>query len=105
MAADDFTTELSEAWGYHRAGRNDEAHKTFDRILSRQPDQVDALFGIGLVQRVLGMKDKSIESFDRCRKVAQKELDADPGADRYLMLLKMIQQRIHEVETDSLISS
>jgi Tfp pilus assembly protein PilF len=88
---------LGRAWAYHRDGRNDAALVEFERILKDNPNDIDANFGLGLVYRVMGRIDKSGSAFEKSLQLVERELQAHPGEDRWLMLVRMINQRLAEV--------
>lgn len=110
--------EIGQAWGQHRAGRNDEAISSFEQVLTNVPDSIDALYGLGLAQRATGNSDGAVESFQKALQLAkdgfeslQKEKNenketggvvtladlATPEEDRFMMLERMIAQRLAEL--------
>lgn len=109
--------EIGSAWAAHREGNQDEALKGFDQAISRQPDSVDAHYGRGLALRKLGKDNEALESFQKALQLAQDALAAlrkvaetsgqlgggnDLGStedDRYMMLIRMLKQRIAEMGT------
>lgn len=90
---------VGRAWAYHRDGRNDAAIAEFDRILKEAPNDIDANFGLGLVQRTLGRHDQAIQSFQKVKTLLDKALVETPHEDRWEMLLRMCDQRMAEVQT------
>lgn len=92
-------SQLGRAWAYHRDGRNDAAIAEFDRILKESPNDIDANFGLGLVQRALGRYDQAIQSFQKVKQLLERALQDKPQEDRFEMLLRMCDQRIAEVQT------
>lgn len=97
--ASDSATILGHAWANHRDGRNEAAINEFDRILRDAPNDIDANFGMGLAQRALGRFDQAIASFEKAQSLVKKELEKEPGTDRWEMLSRMCEQRIAETET------
>lgn len=91
-------TILAHAWANHRDGRNEAAVGEFDRILRDNPNDIDANYGLGLVQSVLGRHDQAIASFQKAKALVTKALEAEPGTDRWEMLQRMCDQRIAEAE-------
>lgn len=103
---------IGEAWGLHREGRNDEAITLFKDILYKTPDQIDALYGLGLALTSAGDAEGARESFQKALDLAKDALaaigtqstvqglrhDANDlntyGDDRYMMLIRMLQQRL-----------
>lgn len=105
---------IGEAWRLHRKGDNRGAIQLFNEILSKTPNNVDAHYGIGLAQRAEGDEEGAIASFQRALELAQAALDAVKVTsvvdghgggndldtyedDRYLMLSRMINQRLTEL--------
>lgn len=110
--------EIGQAWKLHREGHNDEAIAGFEQVLAAVPDSIDALYGIGLAQRVVGKTDEAIQSFQKAldlsnssyqslqeSKVEKKSTKvvlgindlASPEDDRLMMLQRMIAQRLSEL--------
>ncbi|MCB9452067.1 MAG: tetratricopeptide repeat protein [Anaerolineaceae bacterium] len=110
---------MSNAWKQYRQGQPDAAISEFERILSEDKTNVDALYGIGLAQRAAGKYEVALESFqtalDIVKTVSAQQMEArraaygdklatqnDPTSsedDRYLMLLRMLTQRVSETKT------
>lgn len=107
--------EIGNAWAAHREGKQDEALRGFEQVINRQPDSVDAHYGMGLVLRKLGKDNEALQSFERGLELAQDALAAlrkvaetsgqvgggnDLGStddDRYMMLIRMLKQRVTEM--------
>lgn len=68
-------TGLSEslglAWGHHRAGRLPQAERIYREILKQQPDQADALHGLGMVAL-------QTASYERAEELLLASLEARP---------------------------
>lgn len=94
----DSVSALARAWANHRDGRNEAAVTEFDRILRDAPNDIDANYGLGLVQRSLGRYEQAIASFEKAKSLVAKSLEAEPGVDRWEMLLRQCDQRISEVQ-------
>jgi len=105
---------IGEAWQQHRAGNNVKAIEMFQEILNRTPNNLDALYGMGLARRANKQKDEAIKVFKQAHDLAQAALSAvdtasavdghvgsnDLGTyedDRFLMLSRMIKQRLAEL--------
>ncbi len=105
---------IGEAWRLHRNGDNAGAEKIFREILDKAPKHLDALYGLGLARRANGNPSGAAEAFQAALQLAKDAYNAvdtqsvidgvnggnDLGTyedDRYLMLQRMIQQRITEV--------
>ena len=91
------TSAVGKAWALHRNGDNDQAAKEFERLLSQNADDLDANFGLGLVLKALGSKDKALTTFQKTVELTAKGLSEKPGDDRLMMLRRMSQQRIAEI--------
>jgi tetratricopeptide (TPR) repeat protein len=99
MALNEYAVELGRAWALHREGRNETAMDEFNQMLREAPDNIDALYGLGLAQRALHMYDKAKQTFDQCLVLVNRALEENPGEDRYEMLQRFIHQRLAEIET------
>lgn len=108
--------EVGQAWANLRSGQSDQAVSLFDGIIQNNPQNVDAYYGLGLAQKALGNKQRSIEAFQQAYDLAQdhlaelrKEESQESGPrlgvannlksvedDRYMMLIRMLSQRLQE---------
>ncbi len=107
---------ISQAWNYYRQGQPDTAIAEFERILNADRDNVDALYGIGLAQRAAGQYEAAVKSFETALhlvttisneqtatrrevygdKLATQNDPSKPEDDRYMMLMRMLTQRLAE---------
>ena len=91
-------TQIGQAWGNYRNDRNDAAVSEFERILKSNPDSVDAYYGLGLTQIALGKKQAAADSFGRALTlVNQVEAANQDERDRFMMLTRMIKQRLEDI--------
>lgn len=108
---------IAEAWVLLRRDRAEEAVAAFDAILQKESENVDAHYGKGLALRAAGKSDAAVEVFQKTLQLSRKLL-ADVRSqygvsdmvsslettedDRYMMLDRMICQRLGElgVETE-----
>ncbi|MCU0513499.1 MAG: tetratricopeptide repeat protein [Anaerolineae bacterium] len=105
---------IAEAWKLHRSNDHKGAIKAFEDILRKSPEHADAYYGLGLAQKALNDKTAATRSFQECLRLARKALDAvkleariegQHGSnnlnsyddDRYMMLSRMIHQRLYEM--------
>jgi tetratricopeptide (TPR) repeat protein len=107
---DNMVAQIGKAWGLHREGRNTESIREFQQVLTAAPESVDAHYGLGLALRANGQYDAAEETFrqaltltknrqDSLRKSDKNENDLSRNEDdRYMMLTRMIAQRIEEVK-------
>lgn len=106
---------IGEAWRMHRSGNNRGAIEIFKDVLKLTPNNVDALYGLGLSQRAEKDVDGAMKSFQSALELAKKALQAvdvtsdvdghhgrnDLGTyedDRFMMLQRMLSQRIEELQ-------
>jgi len=105
---------IGEAWRLHRSGNNQGAIEMFEDVLAKTPKNLDALYGLGLARRANGNNKGAIEAFHAALERAQEGLAAIDTAsvvdghhgtndldtyedDRFLMLQRMINQRLAEL--------
>jgi tetratricopeptide (TPR) repeat protein len=98
----------------HRDGDNQGAIDAFDEVIAASPDSVDAHYGIGLAHKARGDSKAAADSFQRALSITEQALTAvqvtshaegQHGAndletnydDRYMMLTRMLKQRIEDV--------
>lgn len=111
---------IGQAWSHHRDGRHTEALAEFDAILRQNPDDIDANYGAGLVQKALNQLQAAETSFRKTLalvETARKDYEAQrailhahdnvktPEDDRFTMLIRMINQRLSEISGTSVSES
>ena len=86
----------------------------FESIISTTPDNVDALYGLGLAHKAAGDLNAAADAFSRALEKAESALSAVKTAsqaegslgdndletnfdDRYMMLTRMLSQRLEDV--------
>lgn len=106
--------KIGRAWRMHRDGDNLGAIHAFEEVIAASPDSVDALYGKGLAQKANGDLAAAASSFQQALTIAESALTAvqttsqaegQHGAndlesnfdDRYMMLTRMLKQRIDDV--------
>jgi tetratricopeptide (TPR) repeat protein len=108
MAVDEISKIIGDAWDLHRKGDQAAAQQLFEEVLQRDAESVDAYYGLGLVKRASSDKAGARTAFERSQTLARNALDALRAGrdtndlsttkdDRYMMLLRMIEQRLAEV--------
>jgi tetratricopeptide (TPR) repeat protein len=117
MSRESVPAQIGKAWQSQHEGRNAEAIAEFNRILKEAPESVDAYYGLGLAQRADGQQEAAIKSFQKALAlakeaaskygVAQEEIETQNREDnllrnsgqddRYMMLRRMIRQRLAEL--------
>jgi tetratricopeptide (TPR) repeat protein len=99
---------IGKAWGAHRAGNNTEAIRDFEQVLKADKENVDAYYGLGLAQRAQGQYAAAKTAFEKALQFAQQKKVALQGVkqennletqedDRYMMLIRMLNQRLEEL--------
>lgn len=108
------TERVGRAWRAHRDGNNADAIRLFEEVISGNPENVDAHYGLGLAHKADGNSSASIAAFQKALGFAQQALDAvqttshiegHHGAndldstddDRFMMLTRMLKQRLDDV--------
>jgi tetratricopeptide (TPR) repeat protein len=103
-------TQIGDAWAAQRQGRQADAVKAFEAIIMSAPDDIDAHYGLGLALRAHQQQAAALQAFERALNLAQTKLDkmrsevgpdnvlSSSQDDRYMMLIRMIGQRIDEVK-------
>lgn len=108
MAIDEISKMIGDAWELHRKGDQAAAQRLFEDVLQRDSENVDAHYGLGLVKRASGDNAGARTAFERSQNLAKSMLDsmragrdsndlATTKDDRYMMLLRMIEQRLAEI--------
>jgi Flp pilus assembly protein TadD len=86
---------LGQAWRSHVTGRDEVALNEFEKIANASPDDMDALYGLGLAQRSAGKGDEAIASFQRIMAVlAQQSTEDEDERNRLEMLRRMVLQQL-----------
>ncbi len=90
---------ISEAWKAHRAGHQDDAIKRFNDVLSEDPKNLDALYGMGLAQRAVDDPLGAKATFSKLQKLLTELMEAeDGGRSRYQMTARMVKQQLSMLE-------
>lgn len=115
MSSSNVSAQIGKAWGFHREGRNNDAIREFETILASAPNEVDALYGLGLAQKADGQQEAAIKSFTKALGLAKELVTVAPpvqemhgqvedklvalGANApYTMLVRMLKQRLAELK-------
>lgn len=105
---------IGEAWRLHRDGSNDKAISIFREIIQKAPDNVDAHYGLGLAHKASGDVASAADAFQKALDLAETAFNAVQTAstvdghhgkndldsnedDRYMMLTRMLKQRLEDV--------
>ncbi|MBI1279480.1 MAG: hypothetical protein GC179_15225 [Anaerolineaceae bacterium] len=114
MSSNPINASISHAWRHQREHQAATAVPEFEKILKQDENNLDALYGMGLALRDSGNKEGAIQNFQRClelvtaaaaaRRPAKTGEDEHrtantPEDDRFMMLTRMLQQRLDELKT------
>ena len=107
------TSNVSNAWRYQREHQASTAVTEFEKILKQDANNIDALYGLGLALRDSGNKADAIAQFQQVLELVESAALArrpastvedeirvpnTPDDDRYMMLARMIKQRLAELK-------
>ena len=107
------TTNVSNAWRYQREHQAPTAVTEFQKILKQDETNIDALYGLGLALRDSGNTEGAITNFQKCLELVEAAALArrpattgeeehrvanTPDDDRYMMLARMLKQRLSELK-------
>lgn len=99
MMTADNSTELLAAWQAHQNGDNNDAIERFGRIASANPQNTDALNGLGLAQKAVGDHLGARVTFRKLLEVLERKIaDDSENETRYRMEIRMIQQQIEMLD-------
>lgn len=110
----DAEQKVTEAWNHLREGRADQALSAFETTVRSFPEDVDAYYGLGITQQQLKHRDDATETFNKTLElitIQQKDVVVSedqgsdyvrtPEEDRFLMLTRMVKQRLQELSNNS----
>ena len=114
MSAMSSAEKIGQAWRLHRDGDNNGAIRIFDSIISANPENVDAQYGLGLAYKAMGNDSDAADAFRQALDNTERALAAIQTAshveghlgdndldtsfdDRYMMLTRMLTQRLEDV--------
>src|SRR5215510_1699840 len=88
--------QVGQAWSLSYHGKSENAIRSFEGIISRWPNNVDANYGLALALKTAGQREKATEAFQETQKVIAEELTKVQGDEtvRYQMLTRMAQQQL-----------
>jgi cytochrome c-type biogenesis protein CcmH/NrfG len=98
MSNDQLANQLAQAWTFLQSGRGSEAQRAFQGILQNNTNDIDALYGLGLAQRM--QKDAAARAtFEQCLQNIEslKKNESKSNSDRAQMLERIIKQRLSEL--------
>lgn len=114
MSAMSSVEKIGQAWRLHRDGDSRSAIDMFSSIVAANPANVDAHYGLGLAHKALGENEAAAAAFQAALDNAKQALaavqttshveghlgdnDLDSKIDdRYMMLTRMLNQRLEDV--------
>lgn len=108
MSSDTIDTMIGHAWRFEREGQADTAIAEFERILKIDANNIDANYGMGMAQKRAGKNAIASQHFQKALELVEQAADkrrTTRGAneamtnedDRYMMLSRMIKQRLSEL--------
>ncbi|MCU0465083.1 MAG: tetratricopeptide repeat protein [Anaerolineae bacterium] len=108
MGKEQISLLIGDGWTALRGGNTDAALDAFRRVLNDDAENIDAHYGLGLAQRSKGDKTSAKTAFETALRVCERELAqlrngtnvndlTTTRDDRYMMLIRMLGQRITEV--------
>ncbi|MBC8171249.1 MAG: tetratricopeptide repeat protein [Anaerolineae bacterium] len=103
---------IGRAWASHRAGRNGDAIRDFEQAIKADSRNVDAYYGLGLAHRATEQYPAAETAFTKALELSQHRLEEIRGNrrennvessddDRYMMLNRMLAQRLEELKLKS----
>lgn len=108
MAIDQSDQRIGRAWRMHREGDNPGAIGMFQDVVLSDPGSIDALYGLGLALKASGDMSAAKDAFAEALKQLENSSAAEAAlvqehhsetnlGDRYMMLNRMLTQRIDEL--------
>ena len=100
---------VGKAWRMHREGNNSGAIGMFQEAIASDPENIDARYGLGLAQKASGDIGAAKDAFSSALEQLQHSSAAEAAAlaqehhsetnlgDRYIMLTRMLNQRLDEL--------
>lgn len=95
MSENDIDVKIGQAWKAHYKGDQTTAIEQFKELVAQAPDNIDALWGLGLSYRKAGDLENARQVFTRAKELVQEEQEKMPGElGRLPMLSRMIDQQL-----------
>src|SRR5258708_39437185 len=95
--ANEVDTLVGQAWSEHYHGQNDKAVQSFQGIVQRWPEHIDANFGLSLALKTAGRKAEATEAFNKTKALVAAATQTDNQGDynsRMQMLARIIDQHL-----------
>lgn len=98
MSKNELDAKIGAAWQSHYNKKYEVAVEQFSKLVSENPDNIDANWGLGLAARRVGDKGKALQAFEKVRDLVAAALDAESeDYERYFMLQRMVKQQIEQM--------
>lgn len=101
MSQNTLDMQIGQAWQSHRTGDNQNSLAQFESIINQSPGNIDAHYGLGLVRRAIGQHELAVQAFRKALELVSA-IERDESnleeRDRYLILTRMINQRLAETQ-------
>ncbi len=85
---------LGQAWRSYVSGRAEVALNEFQKIAATSPEDLDALYGLGLAQKGAGKKAEAEATFQKLAELLAAEPGDEDDRNRIEMLRRMVKQQI-----------
>jgi Flp pilus assembly protein TadD len=94
--ASDVDAQVGQAWTLHYHGQNDEAIRAFQQILEKNPEHVDANYGLALSLKASGKRQEAQQTFLKTKSLteAAAKVENTDENTRYRMITRMIEQQL-----------
>lgn len=94
--------QIGEAWKAHRNGFQEEAIEQFRAVLEKDPENVDALYGLGLAKKAAGNLVEARQTFSHLYKLLEKHVQkeyAEGRMERFFMLRNMVERLLNQMDS------
>jgi tetratricopeptide (TPR) repeat protein len=117
MSSSSVVSQVGSAWGHLRQQNYRDAINEFETILKSAPEDIDAIYGLGLALKADGQNEAAIKSFQKAYSLAkiattqvpehhdipdqgqlEDKLEIAGQNTRYMMLTRMLKQRLTELK-------
>jgi tetratricopeptide (TPR) repeat protein len=102
MSENPISQKITEAWKLHRTGFHEQAIDQFRNALNMEPDNIDALYGLGLAQKAAGLLEAARDSFEQVIHYAEQLQVATENQEnrdeRYFMVANMARQYLSRLK-------
>jgi len=94
----DMDAKIGQAWKAHYDGDDASAVEMFLQLVEEDPNNIDALWGLGLSYRDLDDLENAVQAFQRVKELVTRLLETEAGElGRYFMLNRMVDQQLQQI--------